>query len=57
MKKRMIAGMRRGGVFAVMILLNLGVFSPMVLADSAASSLAVKNGDKIAFMGDSITAG
>ncbi len=44
-------------MFAVMILLNLGVFSPMVLADSAASSLAVKNGDKIAFMGDSITAG
>jgi lysophospholipase L1-like esterase len=37
--------------------LALSSFAPRASAENAAPSLAVKNGDKIAFLGDSITAG
>lgn len=39
------------------IALALSSFAPRASAENAAPSLAVKNGDKIAFLGDSITAG
>ncbi len=57
MKKRTIARMRPCNLIALMFLAALGVFTSGASAEKAASSLAVKNGDKIAFMGDSITAG
>jgi lysophospholipase L1-like esterase len=56
MRKRTIASMRPGNVMAVAWLLTLGIFTLRAAAESTDSSLAVKNGDKIAFMGDSITA-
>ena len=49
--------MSPGKVIAATFLLTLGIFTFRASADNTSSSLAVKNGDKIAFLGDSITAG
>jgi lysophospholipase L1-like esterase len=49
--------MRPCNLIAVMFLAACGIFASGASAENAASSLAVKNGDTIAFMGDSITAG
>ncbi len=57
MKKRTIACMRPCNLIALMLLAALGIFASGASAEKTASSLAVKNGDTIAFMGDSITAG
>ena len=56
MKKRTIACMRPCNLIALIFLLAFGIFTLRASAENTASSLAVKNGDKIAFMGDSITA-
>jgi lysophospholipase L1-like esterase len=57
MKNRTITGGRPGNMMAVAVLLALSMVTFGVSAEPAASSLAVKNGDKIVFIGDSITAG
>jgi len=57
MKKRTIACKRPCNLIALMLLSAFGILTLGASAENAASSLAVKTGDKIAFMGDSITAG
>jgi len=57
MNKRTIAWMRPCNWTAVIALVALGSFTAGALAEKTATSLVVKSGDKIAFMGDSITAG
>ena len=56
MNKRMIARMATRNLMALIFLLALGAFAFRAPAENNGSTLAVKNGDKIAFMGDSITA-
>ena len=56
MKKSTIAKLRAGYVMAVVGLLAWGLFPCAAQAQNTAGALAVKNGDKIAFLGDSITA-
>lgn len=56
MKKRMGACRSPHNLMALLFLLAFGAFTFRSAAENKASSLAVKNGDKIAFMGDSITA-
>lgn len=57
MQKRLIALVRPVYSMAVMFLLNLGILAFGAFAGDPASVPAVKSGDKIAFMGDSITEG
>lgn len=56
MKKRMGACRSPHNLMALLFLLAFGAFTFRAAAESKSSSLAVKNGDKIAFLGDSITA-
>lgn len=56
MKKRMIACRGSRNWMAWIFFLTMGILTFRAAAENKASFLAVKNGDKIAFMGDSITA-
>lgn len=56
MKDLTIPGLRTGTIIALTFLMTLGIFAPNALSGNKAATLAVKNGDTIAFMGDSITA-
>lgn len=55
MQKLTIARIKPGNVMALPLLLTLSVFTNSVSAEATDSSLAVKNSDKIAFLGDSNT--
>lgn len=57
MKTRTIARTMPCNLITLMLLAALGIFTSGASAEKAASSVAVKSGDTIAFMGDSITAG
>lgn len=56
MKHLIISRARSVVAIALTFMLTFGLFAPIALAGKAAPSLAVNNGDTIAFMGDSITA-